>query len=266
MRRPEGESATGVTLRQLHYRLVADPDTGYPNLQSFYKRLSERTAEARREGTFPDLIDRTSTIVRPVFFDGPADAQQYLLDVYQRDRTEGQPWSIYLGAEKDGMSEQLSAWFTDDLGVPHVALGGWASQTLADEVRRDIENQGRPAVLLYAGDFDPSGEFMPEDFERRVRAFDRVERIALTLDQIEEYDLPFNPDPEVAEKIKNDTRIKKFRERYGFETDDDVPQYEVDALPPEDLRGLYQDALDAFWDPDAYTAALAREEDERGRL
>jgi len=44
---------TGVTLRQLFYRLVASHEL--PNTRSYYGRLSTMSAEARREGTFPDL-------------------------------------------------------------------------------------------------------------------------------------------------------------------------------------------------------------------
>ena len=45
---------TPVTLRQLFYRLVTA--TVIPN-SSAYKTLSNRTAEARREGWFPALAD-----------------------------------------------------------------------------------------------------------------------------------------------------------------------------------------------------------------
>jgi hypothetical protein len=140
---------TGVTLRQLFYRLVAGHHL--PNVQSYYRRLSSMTAQGRRDGTFPDLLDRTSRIERPVSFAGPAEARSFLRDLYRRERTEGQEWTIVLGVEKAGMSAQLDAWFTDPLGIPHVALGGFASQSLCDKVARDIARQGRPAVLIYAG-------------------------------------------------------------------------------------------------------------------
>ena len=52
--------ATSVTLRQLFYRLVSAQVI--PNSQVAYKRLSALTAEARRDGTFPALIDRGRTI------------------------------------------------------------------------------------------------------------------------------------------------------------------------------------------------------------
>lgn len=54
---------TGVTLRQLFYRLVAAEIL--PNTIGAYKTLSARTAEARRVGEFPNLIDRgRASIVR----------------------------------------------------------------------------------------------------------------------------------------------------------------------------------------------------------
>src|SRR5207245_595857 len=108
---------------------------------------------------------------------------------YRRDRTEGQKRTIVLGVEKAGMSAQLDAWFTEPLGIPHVALGGYASQTLCREVLRYIDPRNRPAVLIYAGDFDPSGEDIDRDFVRRVRGFDEVHRVALNAKQVREYNL-----------------------------------------------------------------------------
>jgi hypothetical protein len=51
---------TGVTLRQLFYRLVSDQTL--PNNLSAYNKLSVASAKARREGWFPDLIDTQRTI------------------------------------------------------------------------------------------------------------------------------------------------------------------------------------------------------------
>jgi hypothetical protein len=250
---------TGVTLRQLFYRLVAA--LLLPNLQSYYRRLSSYTAEARRQGTFPDLLDQTSDIDRAMSFTGPEHALRLIRNMYRRDRTEGQKWSVYLGVEKAGMLEQLRAWFGRPLGLPILALGGYASQTLVGKVREDITRQGRPAVFVYSGDYDPTGEDVDRDFVERVGLFERVERVALSDAQVTEYNLPFNPDPEVMEKLENDPRRDAFRERHGS-----LVQYELDALPPETLRYLYQTAIDGYWNPAALTAVLAREERERRLL
>lgn len=250
---------TGVTLRQLFYRLVADGTL--PNLQGYYRRLSGNSAEARRDGTFPDLLDRTSRIEEYRDFASPDDARTWLRDVYRRPRTEDQPWTVFLGVEKAGMSAQLDAWFTDPLGIPHVALGGYASQTLCDQVRRYVEDWDRPTVLVYAGDHDPSGEDIDRDFIQRVGVFDEVVRIALTSEQVTEYALPSNPNPEVAEKLERDSRGPAFELRHGY-----LDQYEVDALAPEVLQDLYRAAIERFWDDEVYENVMEREAEERDTL
>jgi hypothetical protein len=251
---------TGVTVRQLYYLLVAEEML--PNLQPYYRRLSAQTAAARREGWFPDLIDRTSRIERFLSFDGPQEARDYLRNLYRRDRSAGQGWTVILGVEKDGMSAQLDAWFTDPLGIPHVAAGGYPSQSLVDEVRRDIEAEGRPAVLIFAGDWDPSGIDIPRDLDARVGVFDEVVRVGLSPDQVEEFEIPFNPDPEVARKLERDPRAARFRQANGGR----LVQYELDALAPEVLRNLYWNAIGQFWDASAFEAVLRQEEAERAEL
>jgi hypothetical protein len=106
---------TAVTLRQLFYRLVAR--LVIPNTVGAYKGLSRVTADARRDGDFPDLTDRTREIFEYQTVTSPARAIGYTAAIYRRDRTEGQEVSIYLGVEKDGMVNQLDAWFSC-LGLP----------------------------------------------------------------------------------------------------------------------------------------------------
>jgi hypothetical protein len=255
---------TGVTLRQLFYRLVAD--TTLPNIQTKYRNLSSVTAKARREGTFPELLDRQSRIECYQSFTSTADALRYLSRIYRRDRTEGQDWNIYLGVEKAGLYTQLDAWFGDRLGLPIVALGGYASQSLCDKMRSDIIADGRSSVLLYAGDMDPTGEDIDRDFVKRVGFFDKVIRVALHEDQVHEYDLPFDPDPEVIKKLEDDPRAQGFMDRHGIYDTDDLVQYEVDALDPETLRDLYQNAIDLFWNDDAHAAVLEREDADIAEL
>jgi hypothetical protein len=243
---------TGVTLRQLFYRLVAVEIL--PNTRVAYSTLSKVTAQVRREGTFPALIDRTRAIHRYQTFDGPGNARSWLHSIYRRDRTEGQSVSIYLGVEKAGIVEQLQSWF-GDLGVPILALGGYSSQTYIDDVVADVDRQVRPAVLIYAGDFDSSGEDIDRDFRARVNVFDEYVRIALTPEQIVKFKLP-----EQMGKT-TDSRARGFVERHGR-----LVQVELDALPPEVLRELFQEAISRYWDTSAFEATLAREKQERAKL
>ena len=244
--------STPVTLRQLFYRLVAR--ILLPNTTNAYKSLSRHTAAARRAGTFPALMDRTRTIHRYTSFVDPADALEWLMSIYRRDRTEGQGFSLYLCAEKAGIVEQLQEWF-GDLGVPVLALGGYCSQTYVDDVVSDVEAAGRPAVLLYAGDHDPSGEDIDRDFVARTGCWAEVRRVALTAEQVEEYDLP--PQPGKA----TDSRAAQFIERHGR-----LVQVELDALPPDVLRALFTDAISEYWDESAHAATIDQEREDRRAL
>jgi hypothetical protein len=242
----------GVTLRQLFYRLVSEETL--PNTLGAYKALSRETAKARRDGWFPALVDGTRSIERDMSFASPAEARRWLRDVYRRDRTEGQAFAIYAGIEKHALAGLLRSWFRS-LGVPVVAFGGYPSQTLADGVARAALVDGRPAVLLYASDFDPSGEDIGRDFIARVGCFRQTVRVALTAEQVDHYGLPQLPGKAL------DSRAAAFVAEHGR-----LVQVELDALPPDELERLYKSALDRLWDMSIYRGVLDREADEKARL
>jgi hypothetical protein len=242
----------GVTLRQLFYHLVARGLL--PNTLAAYKALSDRTTRAREAGRFPNLIDRVRDIVRYSTWADVSDARTWLQEVYRRDRTVGQSVSLYLAVEKAGLVEQVQAWF-GDLGVPILPLGGYSSHTFKARVAGDVAAQGPLAVLLYAGDFDPSGEDIDRDFVEKTACWAHVERVALTAAQVEAYGLP----PAMGKA--GDSRAAKFVARHGR-----LVQVELDALPPEVLRRLVAEAMTAWWDDAAYHAMLAHEAPDRAVL
>jgi hypothetical protein len=239
-------------LRQLFYRLVSAEIV--PNTVSAYKTLSRCTAVARREGRFPDLLDRGRQIHRYTSFTSPSEAREWLQSIYRRPRDEGQDWTIYLGVEKVGQVEQLMAWF-GDLGIAVVPLGGYPSQTYVDDIRSDVERQGRTSALIYAGDFDPSGEDIYRDFLKRTDCWDDPQRIALTPQQVRQYRLPPLPGK------PGDSRAAGFIERHGR-----LMQVELDALDPHVLRQLFRDALETFWDMSTHEKSLRREKRERRQI
>jgi hypothetical protein len=224
------------------------------NTVNAYKGLSRYTARARREGWFPDLIDRQRSIHRFRTFESPSEALAWLKAIYRRPRDENQEWTIVLGVEKSGIVEQLSAWF-GDYGVAIVALGGYASQSYIDEIVKDVERQGRPAVFIYAGDFDASGEDIERDFLLRTDCWDEQHRIALMPQQVIDYNLPPLPGKHW------DSRAAGFEAKYG-----QLVQVELDALDPNDLQRLYEDRFFAYWDPDVHQRSLDREEREEAQL
>lgn len=240
---------TSVTLRQLFYRLVSDETL--KNTVSDYQNLSKYSAAARRGGAFPALLDRTSEIHVAATWDSPRELVEAARDQYRRDRTEGQEHQLWIVIEKAGLLDQLSAWF-GDLGLPMAALSGYASQTDADQIRSRVRDDGRPAVLLYGGDFDASGEDIFRDLRRRTSCWREVRQVALTAAQVESHGLP-----ELPGKY-SDSRAGRFMARHGR-----LVQVEIDALDPDDLRDLFSEAVDAYWDQSAYDDVIEREDRER---
>jgi len=181
-------------------------------------------------------------------------ALQEAADEFRLDRTQGQKFALYIGVEKNALVALLESWF-EDRSLPVLPLGGYASEGFESVVRDDEIDDGRPAVLIYAGDFDPSGEDISRDFIRQTDCWAHVHRIALTRTQVTTYDLPINPGK------ATDSRAAGFIARHG-----ELMQVELDALPPDTLRTLYEDAINQYWDTSTYEAVLAHEEDERAYL
>jgi hypothetical protein len=248
--------STPVTLRQLHYRLVAAGTGGYLNTQSCYKQLSALTAEARRAEAFPELSDRTRGVERPGYYDSPHDAMDALIDWYRRDRTEGQAMQVWVLYEKATLGAQIEAW-TEQYGLPTAALRGYSSESLEREIFLAMTRDGRPVVVFYLGDLDPEGE----DIERNFRAqatrqgvtFKHWQRLTVRPTQIGPLGLVPNPGKSTS------SRAPGFIAKYGR-----LFQIEVEAVDPAVLEQFVYDAInDPVWfDVDAFDRAKVQEADD----
>jgi hypothetical protein len=257
-------TTTGVTLRQLFYRLVAAEML--PNTAQSYGSLSAKTAEARRSDGFPALIDNNRSIDRPNLWEDADDAAEWMIEQYMEDRSITQEVNLYVAAEKNGLKAQLFQWFAG-MGLPVLALGGYASQTLCDEVYEDAQGKhrkGKPNILIYAGDFDADGEDIPRDFDKRAGCFDKVVRVALNPDQVESMQLPPQPGKWTSARAQGFARKygDLFESVYGY----DLVQIELDAIPPTDLRQIYLTAIDEYFDYDAWRERVAHEDEQKARI
>jgi hypothetical protein len=122
-------------------------------------------------------------------------------------------------------------------------MHGFTSATTVYEAAQD--DDGRELLVLYVGDYDPSGLFMSEhDLPDRLSEYDAdhitVKRIALTSDQVT--DLPSFP---TADK-KKDPRYKWFRANHGDRC------WELDAMDPNALRDCVEEAIRELIEPVAW--------------
>jgi hypothetical protein len=85
-----------------------------------------------------------------------------------------------------------------------------------------------------------------------------VERVALTVEQVDDLDLPTDPAPE------EDSRLEWFIEQTGRDVQVEVDA--LDALHPGTLQQALMDAVDAEWDEDAHAEVLDRDWREGWKL
>jgi hypothetical protein len=118
--------------------------------------------------------------------------------------------------------------------------------------------QDQVPVIIYLGDHDPSGIDMTRDIVDRLKMFAygnvTVKRIALNMDQVQQYNPPPNP-----AKL-TDTRCNSYISQYGNRC------WELDALEPKTLRKLVKDAVLKNLDKPKFDAIVEQEEAHRNVL
>ena len=124
-------------------------------------------------------------------------------------------------------------------------MHGFSSATTIHDVSENADPGGCPLVVLYVGDFDPSGLYMSEiDLPTRITEYggDHIEltRIALTRAQVA--NLPSFP----ATDKRKDPRYQWFAGNHGTRC------WELDAMDPNDLRNCVEGAIKELIEPTAW--------------
>jgi hypothetical protein len=252
-----------LTDRQIYYRLVGI--YGYPKTEQFYERLCTHTSNGRRGGviSFRAIRDDGVSLMPVHHFEDEDDFYhhvQMLGQGYQRDKLVRQPVYLEVWCEAAGMAPQL-AEVARKFSITVYSCSGFDSTTAKKDIAERICREGRRAVILHLGDHDPSGVSIFEAAAEDVAAFvaaDRphglcsveFRRVALTAEQVEEYNLPTAPPK------KSDTRSKHWR----GET------CQLEALPPDGIAALLEEAIADYIDVSVYQDDLAAERVEKQQI
>jgi len=296
---------TALTLRGLFYILVSKGVI--PNTVSAYQGLSRKLAKARYDGVFPWYLLRDTTR-RSIWLeketrypDKPLTVEELksILESYIKYYTnvsvnpwEDQPYRVIVVVEKEALGD-LVAKFIEEVwshGVYAVrVIRGYDSATdvylLAEAIASLPENQ-RP-VILQLGDYDPSGEDIVRDLRERLIMLSRrtnivFEKVAVTLNQIIEMQLPAKPESlEEVQKMRRDPRYRKYIERLTSlaELDERVrklidmygsPEIRVEldalvALQPERFKEILKSAIEKYFDWNIYNMVTRQREEELRR-
>lgn len=201
-----------LTLRQVYYQLVGK---GYiENKVSQYGMLSGLLKHTRIDGyiSWDDIEDRVRTYHN---LTGWISSERYIkasleqfLTGYQRDLLQSQDIYIEIWIEKDALSSVFTRVATP-YTIPIVVCRGFSSVSFLNDYKKRLSYYSdKEPVLLYFGDFDPSGMEMLKAMETTLTEELNVEgiafkRVALQREDIFKYKLPHSPE---ALK-KKDTQI-----------------------------------------------------------
>lgn len=260
-----------LTLRQIYYQLVAAEVL--PNARSSYQKLSVLLAEARLAGKLEwrCMEDRSRSLL---WAEGWRDCVHFaedeldlVLTGYRRDLQQSQPVRLEMWVEKDALAHVVyrvaKPWC-----ISVVVAKGWSSMTFKDLCRQRALADPRPTRILYLGDLDPSGwQMLPSmmhclQVEMRLGGKVDAERVALTPEQATEMSLPYSFDALKPDDPNARNYVAELTRR-GYPPDMAV---ELDAVPPETLEGLTEEAIRRNVDLSAFEDERRQAESELVRL
>jgi hypothetical protein len=251
-----------LTIRGMHYRLVS---LGMTNDTNHYARVIGAMTDARWDGiipfdTFSDhdrfMIGETEYRSIPLE-DKIKQAKQQVgawMQNYERNKWENQYYYPEVLIEKKAL-QGLFETVCKGLKVTVGAGKGYASLTFLDDMASrmiEAEEEGYIPIILYFGDYDPSGEDIPRSIEENLKRLGvqniEVQRIALMEQQVIEMKLP----PAMVKK--GDTRSAKW---------EGLGQVELDAIEPKMIQNMCREAIENLFDNDIFQELLIQEAEER---
>jgi hypothetical protein len=186
---------------------------------------------------FDFIADNTRWMRKPTTHSGAKAAIEATAECYRRALWHDSDVYVEIWVEKDTVAGVIMEE-TEPFDVPLMVARGFSSLTFLYNSARAIADRGKPAHIYHCGDHDPSGRVSARAIERTLRRFApeveiNFECIAVTPEQIEEWNLPTRP-----------TKRNKNTHAKGFVGD----SVELDAIPADKLRGLVRSCIERHID------------------
>src|SRR6516225_8903288 len=191
------EAGRPMTVRQVFYQatvrgIVEKAETGYRKVQTDLTLM-------RRAGDLPYdwLADNTRWQRKPRTYSGVADALEQTARFYRKALWDDADCYVEIWLEKDALSGVVYP-VTAGFDVPLMVARGYASLSFIHNAAEFINELDVPSFIYHLGDFDPSGVNAGEKIEETLcdlapDAEITFERIAVTPEQVAEWDLPTRP-------------------------------------------------------------------------
>jgi hypothetical protein len=245
-----------MTVRQAFYALevagvVEETEGGYRQVQQQLLRM-------RREGELPwgFITDGTRWQRKPTSWDRVEDYVDSVARTYRRDLWQSQGVRLEFWLEKDALADVVHD-VTRRWDVALMVSRGQSSATFLHTAAKEAEAAYRRsgvATFIYAlSDYDAGGARAAHTVEHELPQHApgvpiHFERLAVTPKQIAEWGLPTRP------AKKSDPQAAKWGR---------TPAVELDAINPNQLNKLIEDAIELHVDKRVWH--LEREQEQRER-
>jgi len=210
-----------------------------------------------RRMSYEDIADATRWMRKPRSYDSVEDALAETARTYRRNLWCDADDYVEIWIEKDALAGVIYP-VTARYDVPLMVTRGFSSETFAYEAVAARDDDERDYYVYYFGDFDRSGRDAANSLEEKLERFAEdcafnviFEQVAVTEDQIREYGLPTRPHK------RNSAADRKWPHDYACE---------LDAIPPDDLRALVEDVINAHLPQHQLEMAKIAEASERQLL
>jgi hypothetical protein len=250
-----------LTIRGLHYRLVA---RGMTNTVQHYKRVVAAMIVARWDGrvSFDTFSDNDREVLGETSFEETNVEDEvestkrhvkYWLENYYKNRWENQVYYPEIFIEKKALQGVFEPT-CNEMDVALSACKGYPSLTFLKDASirfKKARSEGKKLIILYFGDYDPSGEDIPRSIKQNLWDMGvtvELRRISLLEQQVIDWNLPPAP------AKKTDSRTANW---------DGLGQVELDAVHPNKLRKLCSEAINEVFDEDLYSELQKQEDEER---
>ena len=225
-----------------------------------YAQVQYQLKIMRQDGSIPYgwITDATRRGRHIRTFDDASDFITRMSGLYRGDLWRRAGHYVEVWTESRSLAAVIGN-LCEELAVSLYPCGGFTSLTLAYEaagyINAVVDRREVPAEIIYIGDYDPAGVLIDQDVEAKLREhidWDvdlNFHRLAITPEQIVEYDLPTKP--------------RKPGERRRPDIQETV---EGEAMKPSILRGLLRDKIESFLPAGEMIAIRAAELSEREHL
>jgi hypothetical protein len=256
------------TVRQIYYLGIGRHwDKDRDGSRKVYNTTCRLTGEMREDEVIPWgwIADNTRWFRKRTMFNSPEHILRSVASNYRRDLWSRQPIHVEVWCESDSIAGVL-----DDITFPEgLALfpcRGQSSKTFIYEAAQSYRGLSKPVVILYCGDWDPSGLGIPFSLEDRMTRYGaddvsiELRRIAVTAEDVASGDY-------ITHSVNtNDPNYRRFANLCRLNDLAPETAVEVEALPPGQLRQRLKAVIDGLTDVRLWNATLAAEESERELL